>query len=165
MMEHIRKTATFACAVAFAAFCTTASAQTCPAPMAVQWDGNIALSASTCDHEPAGLLLCGGAVLTNGPSFVARVPVGEGATAVLSLDGSGSMQAIMLLVGAGCDSGPCLFGDASTPLSLAGVAPGDYDLVVTADPATSPAGTCSAFVLSYTGDFGVFDRIFADGFD
>lgn len=163
MIGYLRNVTTFALAGMFAASCTVASAQTCVAPMPLQWDGDLPLPATTCDHEPDGLSLCGGSVLTTASAFVASLHVGEGATAVLDLDGFDS--AIMLLVGPGCEDGPCWLGDAATPLSLADVPPDEYALVVTSNPSTAPDGTCGDFSLSHSGDFGVFDRIFADDFD
>ncbi|MGN6519990.1 MAG: hypothetical protein ACTHK2_11265 [Dokdonella sp.] len=77
----------------------------------------------------------------------------------------GALPMIMVLVGPGCDEGGCVIGDPITPISLAEVPPGEYDLLVTTSPVDGTPDACGPFTLTYIGDFGVFDRIFADGFD
>lgn len=142
----------------------SANAQTCPAPMAMLWMFN-QFSAQTCGGEAAGLSLCNGLLFTNAPAFVATVQVGESATAELSLGGVDALPMIMVLVGPSCDEGGCVIGDPTTPISLAKVPPGEYDLLVTTSPADGAPDACGPFTLTYIGDFGVFDRIFADGLD
>lgn len=153
-----------ACASTLALSFASANAQTCPAPVSMQWITN-QFSAQTCNGEAAGLSLCNASLTTNAPAFIATVRVGEGATAELSLGGVGALPMIMVLVGPGCEDGACVTGDPSTPISLAEVPPGEYDLVVTTNPAIGAPDACGAFTLAYAGDFGVFDRIFADGLD
>jgi hypothetical protein len=141
-------------------------AQTCAAPEPLQLSSrNPIVSGATCGEEPAGLTLCDGNVVTTAPSHVFSVLVGAGADAVLTLNGdvAGFAPIMYLTSGAqACDAGPCLGGSAS--LSLAGVAPGEHGLVVTAAP-FDMVGACGPFTLMLSGNLGTVDPVFGDGFD
>lgn len=143
-----------------------ALAQTCDVPQALRAEPM--LVADTCGGDQSITSLCNGEVAIQGPVGVWGFRVGTGATAILELlDASMGFSPVGYLVAAdgACGAGACHgYVDPLTPLDLAGVAPGDYHLIVTASAWDAP-GACGSYLLSVSGDLGGSDDVFADGFD
>lgn len=143
-----------------------ARAQTCAAPQPLQLSpGNpFFLGGNTCGGEPAGLVLCDGAVVTTAPSHVFSLTVGAGNDATLTVNGAVGFSPIMYLTGGNgaCDSGACFGGDGF--LSLHDVPPGEHWLVVTQGPLDA-IGACGTFSLSLSGNLAGSDLILENGFD
>jgi hypothetical protein len=139
------------------------AAQTCASPEVIQSVQSV--SGTTCGAESDPIDLCNGAMQTVASSHVYAFTLGTGATGSFQLVDLESSELIMVLTGPGCDSGSCRVGDAASGISVEGLPQGDYDLVITANPALATSNDCGAFTLGLTGDFGTRDEIFRDGFD
>lgn len=150
---------------AFAAAYTPdrAFAQSCFAPIPLI--AGITSNASTCDGTHVADTFCGG-VNNPGPNTVFRFTVGPPLTGQLTLaaQSAGFTPVMYLMDGAEpCDSAPCFsVGDTFTPIPFDGLNPGEYWLVVAAEPNAEP-GTCGEFALS--NNASVVNSIFTDGFE
>lgn len=144
----------------------TALGQTCDVPQAPRMDPMQV--ADTCTGDQSITSLCNGEVAIQGPVGVWSFRVGAGATGILELlDAGMGFSPVGYLVAAdgACGEGACQgYVDPLTPLDLAGVAPGDYHLMVTASAWDAP-GACGSYMLSLSGSLGGSDDVFADGFD
>ena len=153
-------------ALCLACLCCTAVAQTCEVPQTLR--SKPVQFADTCSGDTSISSICDGEVVLNGPVGIWRFRVGAGANAVLELwDTGAGFSPVGFLVAANgaCGGGDCHgYVDATTPLDLATVQPGDYHLIVTASE-WDAAGSCGAYGLSLSGGLGGADQVFADGFD
>lgn len=122
---------------------------------------------STCGGEQLGNL-CGGLLQNPGPNYVLQLVL-HNPSGHISISGIDPYSPVMYLShGAdSCEEATCVAsGDTVSSISLDGLAPGSYRLIVAAPP-NAPLDTCGLF--SVIGDEALYageaDVIFEDDFD
>ncbi|MEO5625182.1 MAG: hypothetical protein ABIQ70_04135 [Dokdonella sp.] len=125
------------------------------------------VTGSTCGGEQLGNL-CGGMVDNPGPNYVLQLLLHNPSGHIL-ISGTQPFSPVMYLSrGAeSCEDATCVAsGDSVSPISLDGLPPGYYRLIVAAQP-NAPLDTCGVF--SVIGDAALYaaeaDIIFDDSFD
>lgn len=151
-----------------AMFCASAPsiAQTCAAPWVFPAIPE-PVTGTTCGGEQLGSL-CGGTVDNPGPNFILELRL-HNPSGHIQISGTQTFSPVMYL-GKGnnsCEDATCVAaGDTAVAMSLDGLPPGFYRLIVAARQ-DAPADTCGEF--SVLGDEAFYagenDVIFEDGFD
>ena len=151
-----------------AMLCTSAPsiAQTCAAPWAFPSIPK-PVTGTTCGGEQLGSL-CGGMVDNPGPNFILQLRL-HNPSGHIQISGTPTFSPVMYL-GKGnnsCEDAACVAsGDTAVAMSLDGLPPGFYRLIIAARQ-DAPADTCGDF--SVLGDEAFYagenDVIFQDGFD
>jgi hypothetical protein len=142
------------------------TAQTCAAPGTLPFTPG-PVTGSTCGGEQLGNL-CGGTVQNPGPNYVLQFVL-HNPSGHLLITGTAPFTPVMYLARGtdSCEDAVCTAaGDAFAPMSLDGLPPGSYRLIVAAQ-SDAPPDTCGVF--SVIGDeafyAGEADVIFEDGFN
>jgi hypothetical protein len=142
------------------------NAQTCTSPWVFPSIPE-PVTGSTCDGEQLGSL-CGGMVDNPGPNFILQLRL-HNPSGHIQISGTQTFSPVMYL-GKGtnsCEDAACVAsGDTAVAMSLDGLPPGLYRLIIAARQ-DALAGTCGEF--SVLGDEAFYagenDVIFQDGFD
>jgi len=155
-------------ATLLAMLCTSAPsiAQTCAAPWAFPSIPK-PVTGTTCGGEQLGSL-CGGMVDNPGPNFILQLRL-HNPSGHIQISGTQTFSPVMYLSegNSSCEDAACVAsGDTAIVMSLDGLPPGLYRLIVAA-PQDAPADTCGEFSLIADEAFyaGENDVIFEDGFD